>query len=158
MATLMWTITCQRIIVDIDSNFVTYVDGVEELRIPTVPIALSIMVGSLWTRDTLGESIRMRLGIVDPDGTVLMQTEGYLSDQVAMRHRAHLQLIFLIHKPGVHFVTVEQFVGADWTIEKSIPIDVFIVSPEVAKDEPSGHSSDSDTGLATGTASVTHPT
>jgi hypothetical protein len=127
MATLIWAITCQRIIVDSDTNLVTYVDAAEEVHVPQFPFALSVAIGLLWKRHSPGESIRLRLSVHDPDGTLLLQKEGFLNHPVALRHRANLPLAFVAQSHGDLIVTVEQFVDGEWLIERRIPIQVDVV-------------------------------
>jgi hypothetical protein len=138
MARLIWAITCQRIIVDNDSNLVTYVDATEEVHVPQMPFPLAFYIGLLWAREAPGESIRMRVSVHDPDGTVTFQREGYLVHPVVIRHRANLPIAFVAQSAGEASVMVEQFVNDDWRVEKIIPIHVDIIEdspkPEASED------------------------
>src|ERR1022692_3059508 len=102
MSSLVWAITCQRIIVDNASNTVTYVDAVEEIQVPEVPFACTMAVGMLWHRDVAGERIRTRVLVTGPSDIPPIRLEGDLDHPSAMYHRVNLNIVFPCVTPGIH--------------------------------------------------------
>lgn len=124
MAKLIWTITCDRIIIDRETNQVTYVDSIEDIAVASFPAPVFFTVGIVWLREQPEERIRMRVSVLAPDGAALFQKAGDLDHPTAMRHRLNLPLIIMTQNAGFHFVMVEQFVNDEWREECRIPLTV----------------------------------
>lgn len=140
MAQLRWLLTCQRIITDRETNFVSYVDAVEGVAVPQLPHPMPpFMVATLWDREHHGESIVARVRIMDPDGELVTSLGPIeLQHNEALRHRANVS-VFLsrITKVGTYTVAVDQNVNSKWREERTVPLDVELqANATVIEDAP----------------------
>ncbi|MDR3673254.1 MAG: hypothetical protein P4L36_20580 [Holophaga sp.] len=71
MARLTWAIACQRILLDQQTNMMSYIDALDGISLPVFPImAPPIFVGTLWERE--GEAqIEVQVKAYAPDGAIL---------------------------------------------------------------------------------------
>ena len=129
MAFLRWVVTCQRVLTDQQTNFVSYVDAVEGMSVPELPGPMPpFTVGTLWDRETVGEAIEMRVRIMDPDRTEIARLgPATLYHAEAARHRANVN-VFLsrIEKPGYYTVVIEQLAGEEWQMRGAVPIELVL--------------------------------
>ena len=137
MASMIWAITCERIIIDRETNQATYVDSVEDLVVPSLPAPIAFAVGVLWIRAEVGERIRIRVSVTDPEGTKLFEKAGDLQHSEALRHRVNLPLIVFTQHAGQHTVMVEQQIDDEWRVEARIPLTITLLpAGEEAAPEP----------------------
>jgi len=127
MAQLKWALTCERAIIDRQTNAASYIDAVEELLIPQLPFPIPpFVVGTLWERGEVGEVIDVRVRFLDPSGRVLTEIPTRLDDPVAIRHRANFGVFAATRDAGRHEVLVEQLVATRWKEVARIPISVAV--------------------------------
>lgn len=130
MAKLVWAVTCQRILLDVATNSVSYIDAIEEMTAAMMPIQAQISLGLVWLRQTAGETIAVRVTGIDPHQARITLTEGQLADPNAMYHRANLALTIPLSVAGPYQIVVEQKVPEDvWQEEARIPLTVNLMLP-----------------------------
>lgn len=127
MPRLIWAVTCARIITDNQTNSVSYVDAVEQLRSGAFPAPFPpIYLGTLWRRSTIGEELRIRVRVTDPSGKDLISFQPKQTiEMVQPRHRLNVNLGGpKIAKPGEYTVIVEQPSGSAWKVVAELPIEI----------------------------------
>lgn len=130
MATLQWSLTCRDIVVDKNSNNISYRDAIEELTAQDLPTALPplLIVAMLWRRDDLDtpERFETRIVIRDDEGNQIG-----LSDPTPVdlsnhaRFRAHIQNPLInIQEPGTLWFVIEKRDNSDWEEVTQLPIEI----------------------------------
>lgn len=75
MATLQWSLICRDVVVDKNTNNISYRDAIEELSIGNFPSPLPSMflIATLWRRDDIGvsEVFEIRVAVYDEEGNEL---------------------------------------------------------------------------------------
>ena len=124
MATLRWAIACFRIIIDRATNSVSYIDTVEAWSVPSLDSPLGpFNLGTVWERETVGESIIHRIRVTNPAGEEVASLARELVHAEAIRHRSNMSLhIDQVKMVGRFLLHVEQQVGGEWRTEVSIPL------------------------------------
>ncbi len=127
MAKLLWALICSRVLIDQQTNNVSYIDAIEQFAVPSFPYVFPpIALAMLWWRDRGEEQLNVRVRLFDPGKKMLMS---YKPDpplaMVKPRHRVHLNLAGApINGPGRHHLMIEQFVAKKWQEQTSVPIEV----------------------------------
>ena len=124
MAKLAWAISCHRIIVDSETNSVSYIDSLEQIGATALPVTVAFGLGLVWFRELAGEAIMLRVTVINSSGGVVSRVEGQLLHPTAMYHRANLTVEATFRVLGVHDVVVEQKAGEGWIEEARIPLTI----------------------------------
>lgn len=127
MAELRWALTCERVIIDRQTNAASYIDAVEELVVPQVPFPVPpFIVGTLWERRVAGEVVEVRVRFLDPSAEILTEIPTRLEDPVAIRHRANFAVFVATRQAGRHDVVIEQKLDRGWREAARLPINVSV--------------------------------
>jgi len=123
----IWSILCERISVDQQTNLVSYLSCIEEITVTQLPAIHSLFaLGSIWQTDRPGEDIlKIRLVRISPDGlkNTLIETDDFKLD--TERHRTNLILNgILFDQAGTYVFRVESRLKAAWKTETEIPLKV----------------------------------
>lgn len=136
---LHWAILCQRVLTDRDSNTVSYIEAVEQLTLPALPIRFpAFFVGTLWEREESTETLVARVRILDPDGKTILKVE---SKEHHFGEAARHRLNFLvgggtIAEEGTYTVRVDQRSGDRWRRVKDL--EVIVRAAETGVPGPGG--------------------
>lgn len=127
MARLLWTMVCNRAVVDQFTNSVSLIDLIEEIQVPRPPaqqdkrakpvIPLRFYVASLWSRSDPNrpERTRSKLHIVAPNGEVLANAEQEINLDSHQRMRGLMPLPMLpVPVEGEYKFIVFQQDGNRW--------------------------------------------
>ncbi len=133
MPRLIWAVLCQRILVDRETNSVSYIETIEGLDATQLPLSAPPMtLGTLWKRQSEDDVLRMRVRIEAPGDKKALShelPEYPFGPNPRIRVNVYLGGV-LIREPGEHHIIVEQRVGQEWREEVRIPLDVALVQQE----------------------------
>lgn len=146
----IWSVLCQKSLIDSETNNLTLVDVLEELSInvslppvnlsgsgtPTmgridVPIGYEIV--SLWVRDSAKtkETVNLRIELIDPNGKeVSKQDHSVVMNENLLRYRTRLKIVGLgITTPGNYtfLVKIKEEDKENYRTVAELPLDIKIV-------------------------------
>jgi hypothetical protein len=129
MAKLIWAVICRRVLTDKETNTVSYIDGIEELKAAKLPSPCPpVVIGTLWRRNATQNSLSIRVRVIAGDSEVLV----FEAPEIAMsatRHRVNIQLGgFPIDREGELSFVLEQRVEKAWLEVGRVPVDVQLVA------------------------------
>jgi hypothetical protein len=141
MATYIWGVLCRRAIVDQPTNSVSYIDMLEGLLPPRLPVpAPLIIAATLWRREEGDrDTLEVRARVESPDGVTLA------SDSVVLhmeprhkRGRINIGLAgYELSSSGRHEFVIEQRLRGQWREAARLPFDIEPRSDETAVSAPS---------------------
>jgi len=118
MAQFKWGLLCRRVIVDLESNLISYIDAVEAFGSQTFPFPCPpIFVGTAWERDGKEAGIELRAIVYSPNGQQINVTEAspLVFGEHHLRGRVNLLLYgFAVPEPGTYKISLEHKVGSEW--------------------------------------------
>ncbi len=121
----VWTILCRDIIVDQESNSISYIRCIEEGAAESVPVQIGpIFLGTLW--EVIGSppvSVGFRVVLVSPAKTsqVILQTKPIVLE--GARHRLNFRINALrLEEFGMYMLRVEFNPGKKWETASALPL------------------------------------
>jgi hypothetical protein len=125
----IWSILCERISVDQQTNLVSYLTCIEEIALAKLPAIHSLFsLGSIWRTDHPGEdSLKIRVVQIYPDGSkkTIIETNDFKLEKE--RHRTNLILNGIpFDQAGTHIFRIESQSDAAWKTEAEIPLKVIL--------------------------------
>ena len=127
MATLVWAVICQRILHDQNTNFLSYIDAMDGVALPTFPVvAPMLFVGTLWQLKD-DPKFGVRVCAYAPDGSLLLESNPFIPEipLEQKRYRVNVGLTGLpLSGPGLYTFGVENLVNDQWVEVTRIPFDV----------------------------------
>ncbi len=123
----IWSILCERIITDKETNLVSYLTIIEALTVSKLPINVPLLAfGSLWISDNEQNNIlELRLIMVNPDKS---KKEIITTEQVQFatrRFRANIILNNIVfNQSGTHRLQLERKNNGKWEHIVEIPFDI----------------------------------
>jgi hypothetical protein len=129
----IWSILCERISIDQETNLVSYLTCVEEITANKLPAVHPLFaMGSIWHTDCPGEDmLKIRLVCISPDGTRrdLIETKEFKLDKE--RHRTNLILNGIsFDQAGKYMFRLESKSEKGWKTETEIPIKISVKAKE----------------------------
>jgi hypothetical protein len=131
-----WTVLCDRVIIDKDTNNVS-LDVIEQLEItvegsapPVIMVPVNLHVVTMWYRDDdKPEAGKARAHISYPDGSVMGGADLELPlDGLRLRTLSHIPAL-PVKGSGVHFFTLEMSVDESWKEVARVPLQIIITRP-----------------------------
>lgn len=131
----VWSILCKDILTDQETNSVSYIQGIEEGAVETLPTQIfPISIGTLWEKDTEEkESFTARVVFAKPSGAEqpLLQTKELFFTRP--RQRLHFKIAGLpVTEFGRHEVRVELKVDGQWQTASRLPFMVKKMAPSLS--------------------------
>lgn len=131
MATHVWSVICQRVIIDRESNAVSYIDVIEGFRAAEFPVSLPPMsVSTLWLRDEPSEALDVRIRVIGPSKKPVFSFEP--SEPIKLTKKRHRLNIILggieAEEPGEYRIHVERKSNGRWKKEAIVPIDLTLAA------------------------------
>lgn len=130
MAKLIWSMLCEKPLIDSQTNNVSLINIIEEFSVPNVPISIPqpFFIVSLWQRELSDknkpENFEYRIMLVSPSKSE-RELIKYKVKIEKERHRTMNGIIGLkIGELGTHYISVEIKKDGDW--KKSIRIPFYI--------------------------------
>ena len=132
MATLIWAISCQRAIIDRESNSATYVDSVEQLTVRSLPVSLPpLTIGMLWRRGIDEKHLLARIRFLGPDSKQIASHELPKYDLPKHRHRLNVVVGgYPVDKAGEYWFVIDQKAGDRWKRMTKLPVMVVLDEAE----------------------------
>lgn len=128
MAKLIWAVLCQRILLDQDTQFLSYIDVVDGVALPSFPnVAPLILVGTLWQLEEAPPPLEVRIRLYTPDGSLLMESNPCAPEIKPEHKRMRIGIGlagFPLASPGRYEFGVEQHVNGQWIEATRVPFDV----------------------------------
>ena len=120
------TVICQSIITDKETNLVSYLNCIEQIKSPQFPIRLPfVSLGMLWQKtEEKSLTLKVRIKLLSPDNKE--KTIGEMkSDMNNPRQRQHIVMNGLpIECPGKYIFIVENYTSNKWKQATSVSLDV----------------------------------
>ena len=132
MAKIIWGILSARVIIDQETNTVSYIDVIENIAAPQFPVTLQRATLSLvWKSEKKGEELTFRIFLNWPGNTDDRVIEPDTQILNTPSHRFNLVLNGIkIEKPGELSFAVKQLINDKWK-----PVFKF-VCPIIQAEEP----------------------
>lgn len=131
MPKLIWAVLCKRILVDKDTNSVSFIDLVDGLGARELPAGLpQLYVGTEWAREVEGERLKVRFRLLPPGGKNPIVS--YETEEIKLkpRHRINLNLQGAQTKaPGEYTVTVDYWASSRYRTLARIPLLISLIEP-----------------------------
>jgi len=126
-------VICQSIVTDKETNLVSYLNCLEEVRAIKFPIRLaSISLGMLWDKTSKKEiTLKVRVNIENPSG--IQKQLGEIKNVIKKtRHRLHVVMDGLaIEQEGIYKFFVEYFEGGKWKKTDFVPLEVIKIKKPI---------------------------
>jgi hypothetical protein len=121
----IWSILCRDILIDQETNAVSYLQCIEEVGAGVLPMVITqVSIGTLWEKNTdRDEPFLSRVVFVLPSGNMktLLQTRPLMFNRP--RQRLHFKLEGLpITEFGHHDVRVEIHSNGNWQTVACLPL------------------------------------
>jgi hypothetical protein len=128
----VFSLLCERVSIDQQSNLVSYltsIEGVETVQLP-FPL-LTLTYASRWYKDNdSGESLKVNLFLIAPDGSETKLAEVEFST-ISRNHRLNILLHGLMFSQGgTHQFRLLQEHEGHWIVVHELPFNVKLVSKE----------------------------
>ena len=128
----VWSVLCERVSVDQNSNLVSHltcVEGMETVQLP-FPL-LTLTYASRWYKDDDSEeSIKANLVLVAPDGSEIKLAEGELKTALRSQRLNILLNGLMISQSGTYKFKLLQEHEGHWIVVHEMPFNVKLVSKE----------------------------
>jgi len=132
MAKLVWALLCGRVIIDAQTNLVSYIDALDAVAVSRFPVAAPpIVVGTLWQRGT-EKRMEMRVQVYSPSGAPLRTFEAEPLDFKPEHKRARMNCVvagFDIAELGRYVFAIETRDKGKWIEVHRVPFDVDSAQP-----------------------------
>lgn len=127
MPKLVWALLCQRLIIDQQTNLVSYVDAFDGVALPYFPLPAPILtVATVWKREEEA-ALEMRVAVYDPHGRRLMdaQADPLRFEPHHRRGRMHVVVGgFEIAGPGSYGFGIETRREGEWVEVHRVVLDI----------------------------------
>lgn len=150
MIKFAWAVCCRRILIDRETNTVSYIDAVHGLATKDLPLPFpSLMLGSVWSTDELGAELRQRVEVVAPSGSLVYDFESEPLQLTTAIHRFNLSFGgFEVQETGAYTIRVqlEDSAEGQWTTVAELPLDVQLAEQQEAVTEEESDENEGDPG------------
>ena len=122
----IWSIVCADIITDNRTNLVSYINCLEELSVPKLPVVVPLIsVGTLWEKSDEDDNLTIKVNLESPAGS---KKELFKSESLKMekkRHRVNVEIGGLtFEETGIYNFIIEYLNKKEWKVAKKIPIHI----------------------------------
>ena len=119
----IWSLICQNIIVDRNTNSISYINCLEELTVPPLPVDFSLSLGIFTHIDPI-EVFKIRIRLKKPDGTIkeLIVTEDYKLK--TKKNRINFILGITFDSSGEYHFLIDIKTDNVWESFNEIPLEV----------------------------------
>jgi len=123
----LWSVPCQMVLTDQETNAVSYIGAIEGFMIPETPFPFPpIFVGTVWMRQSDDDAVEMRLRVLSPSNDILF-TKAHPRKvfEDFFRYRINIRFGgFDMTEGGMHHVLVEHREEGNWVEDTRLPIHV----------------------------------
>jgi hypothetical protein len=139
MPALIWALVCSRVIIDQQTNSISYIDAVDQFGVSDFPAEFPhLFLATLWGRGGDSEDLKVRIRMLAPDGKELISTEPPPIKMPRPRHRLNMNLAGpVLSGPGRYEITIEEPAGAEWKCIAVLPVEVGLLMAVESKPEAS---------------------
>lgn len=135
MPKLLWSLCCEKPIIDSKTNSLSLIGILEQINVPRVPIVVAMMLSvvSLWQKDDAykkkEETFKHRIKIELPLGTTVISPIEYQTiipnDKVRIRTLNGIAGI-PVNKEGILYFIIELCSDDKWQEKQKIPVEIKI--------------------------------
>jgi hypothetical protein len=128
----VWSIPCQTVLTDQESNLSSYIRCVEAFTVSRTPVPFPpLVIGTLWVKSSKEDVIELRIRVMSPEGDfVSTRAHPRTSFQGYNRYRINLRVgSFDITAPGEYTILTEHKEGDEWKVDSRIPIFIDLEEP-----------------------------
>lgn len=126
MSRHLWSVLCQSVITDRETNSVSYINSIEEITAVQLPVRLPLVfVGTLWQKDDKGSDLEVRVRILAPDGRDIRETT--FGPQPFRQLRWRLNFGFegaQLEGVGEYSFVIEHKIAKEWSEATRLPLAV----------------------------------
>ncbi|WP_428560953.1 MAG: DUF6941 family protein [Solidesulfovibrio sp. DCME] len=122
-----WSILCQNIITDAETNVVSYIITIDNIMAPEFPAKIPFLaIGTSWEKDTgydVVENFAIRIIAINPRGKAKTLVE--TGDLAVQSHRHRMNFVlngFAFDEPGISRFTIEAKINGLWLAAASLPV------------------------------------
>lgn len=131
MAVHNWSILCTYVLIDKQTNSVSYINAIESIAAPAFPVLLPpASIGSMWQRSSEEEEkITVKLKLLDPKGGERILVPPTSLVMTSSRHRFNIGLQGInVEGPGQYqFILEVEEPAGKWRQVASLPLDVLLI-------------------------------
>ncbi len=134
----IWSVLCERVSIDQDTNLASYLTAVEGINAMQLPITVqNLSLGTRWHKEEDSEAhLSIRLFLVAPDGMEEKLVDGVQST-TSRNHRVNFILNGLVFKKIGRYVLKLQVKNDErWTTVHEIPLEITISAPSAHPQQP----------------------
>lgn len=126
----IWSVLCERLSVDQNTNLVSYLTSIEAITVQGLPFSIQLLaIGSLWYTSEKTDTIQFRLRLVSPDKTDKVLIEPPKVEFSTPRYRSNIILNGLkFEQLGTHTFQLELNNAEIWETVCEIPFDIAVKS------------------------------
>ncbi len=121
----IWTILCERVSIDRETNLLSYLTCIEEISAKQFPATHQILsIGSIWHTDNPGnEVLKLKVTLTAPDSSEIDLIEPKDIIVEKERHRTNIVLQNLrFEKAGVYIFKIKFKQNNAWITASEIPL------------------------------------
>ncbi len=135
MAEHIWTVLCEHVITDTQTNSCSYLVAIEEIQVQALPVTVRMTLGSLWVREGDGDQgCDVRYRIAKPSGALIeMATVPVGKDKP--RHRVNLVMEFTVEEEGIYYFQVDAKRAGRWRHAARVPLVVKVSGEQAAQSQ-----------------------
>ncbi len=129
MVTHIWSILCERISIDRETNLASYLTCIEEITVTQLPFANPLFsLGTLWKTDAPQKDVlKFRVMLISPEKSekLLLESKDYIFEKE--RHRANIILNGIsFERDGTHIFRIQRKINKEWHTVSEIPIKIVV--------------------------------
>lgn len=136
----IWSVLCERISIDQDTNLASYLTAVEVINAKQLPIAVhNLSLGTRWHKDEESEAILwIRLSLISPDGKEKKLVEGE-QHATSRNHRVNFILNGIVfEKIGRYALRLQVKEEEAWSTVHEIPLEITLDAQSTQMRKPDG--------------------
>ena len=138
MATLVYAVLCQRVIIDQATNFVSYIDILDGVNVPKLPFAAPpSTVGTIWRIENENR-LEMRVRVVSPDGQELTGATANPLDLKPTHQRGRMNVRVPSYEAptsGTYSIEIDLWTDEGWQMRCQLPFQINLTESATKSEE-----------------------
>ena len=134
----LWSIPCQQVLTDRETNAVSYINCIEGFAVTELPAPFPpIFIGTLWSKTAQKDAVEMRIRVSAPSGKII-HSHSHEPKVFGLysRYRINLHISgFDIAEEGVYTFIIEHKEEDDWIEDCLLPIPITKINITASESE-----------------------